>query len=106
MSYEVNKQALMNKLGFGEEDLIMLFSVFIKSSKDNLEKLRIAIETDDYNTMYICSHSLKGSSGNLMLDEVYALTRELESASKDEKKIDYTSYYDKLMVIFNNLVLK
>ena len=106
MSYEVSKQALMDKLGFNEEDLIMLFSVFIKSSKDNLEKLRIAIETDDYNTMYICSHSLKGSSGNLMLDDVYALSRELESASKDELKIDYKPYYDKLTVIFNNLVLQ
>jgi len=106
MSYEVSKQALMDKLGFNEEDLIMLFSVFIKSSKDNLERFRIAIEDDDYNTIYICSHSLKGSSGNLMLDDVYALSREVETASKDGIKIDYKSYYDKLNFIFNDMILK
>lgn len=106
MEYVMNKQALMNKLGFDEEDLIMLFEVFIKSSKDNIEKLRVAIESNDYNTIYICAHSLKGSSGNMMLDEVYDITKELESASKDKIIIEYKSYYEKLHNIFQNLKLK
>ena len=106
MSYEVNKQVLMDKFNFDDEDLVMLFDVFIKSSNENIEKLKLAIENNDYNTIYICAHSLKGSSGNLMIDEVYAISKELESASKDEKSIDYKSHYDKLYTIFQNLTLK
>ncbi len=105
MSYKVNKKVLMDKLGFDEEDLIILFSVFLKSSKENLEKLRIAIDANDFHTIYICSHSLKGSSGNLMIDEVYSLTKDIESASKDAKIFNYKSYYDKLVTIFDKLNL-
>jgi len=105
MNYSINKQALMDKLGFDEEDLVMLFSVFIKSSNENIDKLREAIQTKDYNTIYICSHSLKGSSGNMMLNEVYTLSREIESASKDSKDIDYMPYCNKIADVFNNLKL-
>lgn len=105
MAYIVDKQALINKLGFDEEDLIMLFDVFIKSSNDNIEKLRIAIETADYKTIYICSHSLKGSSGNMMIDEVYKITSKIEAASRDKKEIDYNSYLTRLCDIFADLKL-
>ncbi len=84
----------------------MLFDVFIKSSNENIAKLKQAIEDNDYDAIYLCSHSLKGSSGNLLVDEVYNLSKEIESAAKDKKSIDYTAYCDKIHAIFQNLTLK
>ncbi len=105
MSCEVNKKVLMDKFGFDEEDLVMLFDVFLKSSNENLEKLKLAIETNDYKTIYICAHSLKGSSGNLLIDEIYVIVKDVEAAAKDNKFFEYTEAYDKLRDIFSNIKL-
>ena len=105
MDYTLSKQALSDKFGFDDDDLVMLFSVFCESARTNLEKLHTAIQTIDYPTIYISSHNIKGSAGNMLLDEVYEIARIIETASKDEIEIDYITHYEKLNNIFNNLTL-
>jgi len=48
MAYVISKQTLMQKLDFNEEDLTLLFKVFVKTSQEILEKLALAIEKNDF----------------------------------------------------------
>lgn len=105
MKYTLSKQALSDKFGFDDDDLEMLFGVFLESAKTNLEKLHTAIQTNDYPIIYISSHNLKGSAGNMLLNEVYEIAKIVEEASRNEVEIDYTSHYENLKNIFNNLIL-
>lgn len=106
MAYVISKQTLMQKLDFNEEDLTLIFKVFVKTSQDILKKLALAIEENDYKCIQACANDLKGSSGNLLLDDVYMISKEIESASKVEDSIDYTSYYEQLDIIFSTLTLE
>ncbi len=106
MAYVISKQTLMQKLDFNEEDLTLIFKVFVKTSQDILKKLALAIEENDYKCIQACANDLKGSSGNLLLDDVYMISKEIESASKVEDSIDYTSCYEQLDVIFSTLTLE
>jgi len=105
LSYTLSKQSLIDKFGFDEDDIVMLFSVFLKSAKDNLDKLDTAIQNNDYDAIYMSAHNLKGSSGNMLLNEAYELSKEIEEASRNKKEIDYQSLFEKMNEIFKNLTL-
>ncbi len=105
MSHTLSKQVLIDKFGFDEEDIIMLFSVFQKSAKDNLFKLDIAIQENDFNSIYMSAHNLKGSSGNMCLDEVYEISKKIEEASRKKIEMDYRQMFIEIDHIFKNLTL-
>ena len=105
MNYTLSKQALSDKFGFDDDDLEMLFGVFLESAKTNLERMYTAIQNNDYPTIYISSHNIKGSAGNMLLTEVYEISKIVEEASRNEIEIDYISHYENLNNIFNNLTL-
>jgi len=106
MAYIISKQILKDKLDFNEEELILLYSVFLKNTRENLIKLKNAIENNDYNCIHTSANNIKGSSANLLIDDVYDITKELELASKSEEKIDYLSKYEELDTIFSSLTLE
>ena len=105
MSYTLSKQSLTDKFGFDDDDAVMLFSVFLKSAKENLGKLDIAIQNNDYHAIYMCAHNLKGSSGNMLVDEVYEISKKIEEASRNKIEIDYTCLFNEMNDIFKNLTL-
>lgn len=103
MDYKLSKQALSDKFGFDDDDLEMLFGVFIESAKTNLEKLNTAIQANDFDIIYISSHNIKGSAGNMLLTPAYDIAKVIEEASKNKIEIDYMSHYKELNNIFENL---
>ncbi len=94
---------LAQKLDFEEEDVVMLLEMFIESSQQSIKLLRKALETSDFPAIKEHAHSIKGSASNLLLDEIYQLSRSIEEASITQSPFDYATAYTKLYHALNNI---
>jgi len=98
---ELNR--LSEKLGFDEDDVLMLLELFLESSQVSLAQIEDAIEQNDFQKVYTESHSIKGSAANLMLADIVEISKELEVASKKEQKMKILSFYKKLEDAIENI---
>ena len=91
---ELNR--LSEKLGFGEDDVLMLLELFLESSQVSLAQIEDAIEQNRMDIIYKESHSIKGSAANLMLADIVNIAKELEDASKKSLKMKILTNYKRL----------
>jgi len=103
MSYTVDLQKIADELDFDLEDIEMLMEVFLESSKDSLDELKGAIDSNDLETLFRSAHSIKGSAANLTLMEISDLAKEIEHSAKEQKDIDYQANYEKLKSLIEAL---
>lgn len=89
---QLEKSALAKAIGLREEHIALLLNNYIEESQSILSNLENAITTNDMSNIALYAHSLKGSSGNLHLDELYEQCKAMEFAAKDTNtQYDYTS---------------
>lgn len=88
----INIKEIAKELDFEEEDVMMLFGVFLESAHENLEKLFEAIEQNDFETIYSRSHSIKGSAANLLLSGIAESAFQMEKSAKNEESMEYKNY--------------
>jgi len=82
------------EIGLKAKHMPMLISSFIEESASVMEKLRNSIELKDFDNIRAYAHSLKGSTGNLKLNELYEMAKEIEiSAMESKSDFDYDGYY-------------
>lgn len=93
---KIDIKQLAQSLDFDVEDVQMLLEVFFQSAQDNLNQLQIALKQDDYETLALASHSIKGSAANLELDEISSVALEIEKAAKAKQSIDYAQKIQQL----------
>ena len=74
---------LASRLGIDEEDFLELIELFIATSLADMEKIRKALEAGSSADAAAAAHSIKGASGNLGLDEMYNLAKDMEMQAKD-----------------------
>ncbi|MEA2051006.1 MAG: Hpt domain-containing protein [Campylobacterota bacterium] len=104
MSYNIDINKIALKLDFDVEDVEMLMGIFVQTANDTIDKMGIAINNNDFEEIYQTSHSLKGSAGNLTLDEISELSKTIESKSKSKDiKFDYKLNYDKLIDLIKKI---
>ncbi|MFT5660272.1 MAG: signal transduction histidine kinase/CheY-like chemotaxis protein [Sulfurimonas sp.] len=81
------------------EEIVMLVSLYIIKMKKIIPELRIAIEKTDYQQIHFIAHSIKGSSANFRLENLQAMSDELEKmAKKEDEKYDYLNTYENIKV--------
>jgi HPt (histidine-containing phosphotransfer) domain-containing protein len=80
-------------LGLDENDFKELTSLFIETTKSDLEKLKSAIETKDFTKAKEASHSIKGAAGNLGFMDIWEAASESEKASDNQDKNALKQYY-------------
>jgi len=85
----MNLQYIADSLGFDLEDVEMLMEMFLENANQSLEELNIAIQSDDYAGMKNASHAIKGSSANLMLDDITSIASKIEESAKKESAANY-----------------
>jgi len=66
-------------MGLEESEYLELLMLFIDASLSDLDELQAAIEVENADRAGAAIHSLKGAAGNLRLDEIHQVARELES---------------------------
>ncbi len=84
----ISAEEMASKIGLNAKHIPILLQSFVQESQGLIEQLESAIAAKDYESISNTAHSIKGSSGNLKFDEMYALAREIEFSAK-EKKEDY-----------------
>ena len=84
-------------LGLGLPIFKTILKTFFTSIDKDLEKLKESIEEKDFEKIKGAAHKIKGAAGNLKINNVFEITKEIELSAKDEFDINYIKKYDKLL---------
>lgn len=91
---DINELAIA--MDYDVEDVQTMVNMFLNRIDEQLQVLKDASDTLDYETLFKTAHGIKGSSGNLKLTAVYNLSGEIESAARDKLAINYHDMTQKL----------
>lgn len=103
MSYNIDLQKIAEELEFDLEDVEMLMDLFLESVEDSMIALKEAIEENNFDKVYQCSHSIKGSSANLTLMDISNKAQDIEHNARESNHIDYLSKFSELKILIDNL---
>ena len=92
----MNFKELGEKIGLDEDEYIEMIELFVESGGEDLQKLEIAIKEADAEKALEASHSIKGSSGSLMLDTIYEIAKSMDDILR-------TGKLDNVEEMLNNL---
>ena len=71
------------KLGLNLDEYLELIQLFLETGTNDLNGLEDAIAANDIQTVVERSHSLKGASGNLGINEIYEIARDIEASARN-----------------------
>lgn len=77
--------AISKDLGIDTEDAKELLDDFWKDLGTQLDSLREKIEAKDYENVRQIAHSIKGASGNLRINKIFQLTKDIEFMAKNNE---------------------
>ena len=104
MEYSIDLQTIADKLEFDLGDVEMLIGMFIEASNDSLDQMKIAIESNDYETIAASAHAIKGSAANTMLNDIANLSETIEHNANESIQIDYITKYEELKLLVNSII--
>jgi len=87
---------LTERLGLDVEDIRELLELYVETTTSDLAQLKGAIETKDDELAHAKAHSIKGASGNLGLDEMYELAKEID----DRARVNSLDGLEKMVQVF------
>jgi len=103
---EINK--LAENLGLEQDEFNEIFEIYIESTNNDLEELIAAINSGDAEKAHEKTHSIKGASGNLGLDELFEMSKEIDNQARnnslsglDNLVQDFKKKYEDLIEEFN-----
>jgi PAS domain S-box-containing protein len=79
-------QRFIKNTGLSKADAEEIFQIFIKQLPDFFENIEASIQKNDFEIMRSLAHQLKGTSGNLGIEDGYQLSIRLEEAARKEDK--------------------
>ena len=97
-NYSFEKSAAL--LGISTEVFKRIFLKFLDTFEEKLELLKTDIDNNDFASITILSHKLKGSSANLNLLDLSELFKQIEVTSKAQKEDTYTNELNKISKIY------
>ncbi len=92
----INLEKVAQQLGFELQEVQMLLEMFQETATQSMQTLESAIEAKDFEIIKQEAHSIKGSAANLMLDDIFNISKELEDSAKDRLDINYKRIYSML----------
>ena len=78
----MNFHELSETLGLEEADVMDLVDLFLDTCEDDALKVEQGIESGDHQMVADAAHSIKGASGNMRFDTIYALARNIEDNAR------------------------
>jgi len=76
-------KAIGEDLGLEENEFLEIVELFLETAETDITHLKQAIASGDMKTITEAAHSLKGSAGNLGFTEIYRLSKEIETAARE-----------------------
>ncbi|HDH86975.1 MAG TPA: Hpt domain-containing protein [Desulfobacteraceae bacterium] len=75
-------QNLADNLGLDVEDFNEVFEIYMETTSSDLEELKRALDQGDAEKVHQKAHSIKGASGNLGLNELFELAKEIDDSAR------------------------
>jgi len=97
-------EKLAQRLGLDVEDIRELLELYVETTTSDLAELKGAIKAKDAELAHAKAHSIKGASGNLGLDEIYELAKEIDDIARVNALDDLKDMVQILEENFNSLV--
>ncbi len=83
------REFLNKEYNLSEESINKFLETAVFSMKENLDKAEEAWEREDYETLSVAAHTLKGSIGMIGNAPLMEIARELEQHAKNKHPFDY-----------------
>ena len=100
----LNYDDMAKVIGLKPKHIPMLIASFMDESGPILQALTDSISSKDYVSIASGAHSIKGSAGNLRLNEIYEMTQEMEvSAKSNIQDFDYEGYLEAVKTILKTI---
>ena len=77
--------------------------MFVENSRSNLEAIRAAIATNDYQKVALEAHSIKGSSGNIGATIIMQTAEKLEQLNKKHNLQGVSDLLTELVKFINKI---
>lgn len=74
---------LAENLGLEQEEFNEIFEIYMESTTNDLGELIAAINSGDAEKAHEKAHSIKGASGNLGLDELFELAKQIDDQARN-----------------------
>jgi len=81
----MNFKELGENLGLDEDEYIEMMELFIESGGEDIKNLEIAVKAGDPKKAHEASHSIKGSSGSLALDNIHEIAKSIDDTVRTGK---------------------
>jgi len=91
---------LASRLGIDDDDFIELVELFVTTTLSDIAKIQKGVDDNSPADAAAASHSIKGASGNLGFDDIFALSRDMEMQAKQgslEKFDQYIGDLEKML---------
>ena len=98
--------ALAENLRVDSEDLKEILSLFFSTIPKQIEEMKVAIEREDFRALHATSHTLKGTSANLLYDNISKTAAEIEAMCLKKATKGYTPLFNKLNIQSSNAKMK
>lgn len=92
----VDRDQIAAQLGFKRSDIDMLLTVFNKNATASLDEMQSMILEGNIQGIMNTAHAIKGSAGNLRLEDIYTLAMNIELSARGGEEIDYQAHYEQL----------
>ena len=73
---------MAENLGLEVEDVNELLELYDDRTSSDLKTLKISLDAGDAQRIHETAHSIKGSSGNIGLNDLYDLAREIDDRAR------------------------
>ena len=94
LNYSLDDSAAL--VGISTEVFTKIFVKYVNGLEEKINNLENFIINNDFENISILAHTLKGSSGNMNVIQLYNLFRAIELSSKEKKQ---TKYENELITI-------
>lgn len=81
----IDKQKALSELGITEDFYNELIQDFIAQAVPAVKNLDGALERENFDELAGIAHFIKGSAGNLRIEEIYLIAKDLEFCCKERK---------------------
>lgn len=97
----LDRDQIAAQLGFQRSDIDMLLAMFSKNATTSLEEMKKMLDEKSMQGVADAAHAIKGSAGNLKLDDIYTLAMTIEMAAKNDKDVHLHAHYEQLCRLLN-----
>ena len=80
----MDMKSLAEKIGFEEDEYRELLELFLETSIEDVSKIQTGLDQQDPKQVAEAAHSIKGASGNMGLETIYELAKDIEMDARNK----------------------